>query len=52
MNEIPHTPSLHARRLPPILARDYRRFILYPRLAWAVTYGSLAFIGAIVLGVL
>lgn len=48
MNEISHISSTRARRLPPILARDYRRLILYPRLAYAATYGSLALIAAIV----
>src|SRR4051794_29347271 len=35
--------------LPPILRADYRRHVLYPRLAWFATYASLGLIGVVVL---
>lgn len=37
--------------LPPILNRDYRRYVAAPWLAIIGAYGSLAVIGAIIFGV-
>lgn len=39
-------------RLPPIPRSDYRRFVLYPRLAWVATCGSFGLIAAVAFGVL
>lgn len=37
-------------RLPSILRADYRRFVIYPRLAWLAVYGSFGMIAAVAFG--
>ena len=54
MNSNPRILSTHVHRLPPILARDYRRNILWPIIAGLTAYtaagAAFGYIGLIVIG--
>lgn len=48
MNSIPNIIThIRSRRLPPVLARDYRRNIIWPSIQ---LYGSLAILAGIIFG--
>lgn len=47
MSISPHLESYRPRQLPPVLARDYRRNIIWPHVQ---CYGALLILGAIILG--